>query len=519
MSKKNVVLLTDYTDTVSLIRIYGPYKLAYELRQHNIDVTVVNFLHMWAYDELIEYLDKIINDDTLFVGFNTFFYRSIEGQDVYGEQRMEFKPIEPGMLLPHGRQASQDLHKWLKDRNQVLALGGATGIDMQENSVFDYVFRGFGEKSVLNFINHLTTGAELVSSYKSVYGPIIVNDINVEQNFDFANSSFRWDERDCVLPGEVLNIEVARGCIFKCNFCSFPMIGKKKFDYIKDFEILKGELIDNYERFGTTRYFFSDETFNDSVQKVELIQKISQELPFKLEYFAYLRLDLLDRNPETIEMLYNSGLRYTHFGIETLNPAAGKTIGKSFTFEKAKKAIDHIKQVSNGNLNLHGTFMVGLPHDTESSILETYKHIKSRDIALDSFYFLPLFIPRDPFPQSEFGRNYSAYGYQAMDPNDPVWGEQIRKLSNFAHFPGVIWQRQDSSMNFFTAEKLANSLNESGLEFKKLGHIAALGVSGLNIAPEHWEHKTYAEVNWPWISRVKQERALEYKKLMNKMVG
>mgnify|MGYP003345900214 CR=1 FL=1 len=49
---KNVIILTDYPDPVSLIRIYGPYKVALDLRQLGLDVTVVNFLHMWSYKEL-----------------------------------------------------------------------------------------------------------------------------------------------------------------------------------------------------------------------------------------------------------------------------------------------------------------------------------------------------------------------------------------------------------------------------------------------------------------------------------
>lgn len=518
MNKKNVILLTDHTDPVSLIRIYGPNKVAYELRQYGIDVTVINFLHMWSYNELTDIMEQLINKDTLFVGFNTFFYKDISGIDVYGDDRMTFKPADPGLLLPHGKTASNEFLKWLKNRNQVLVLGGPTAVDIKENGIFDYVLQGFTERSILNFVDHLSKGVPLTNSYKSIFGPTHIMDTNVSECYDFSKSSFKWDNRDCVLPGEVLNIEVARGCIFKCSFCHFPMIGKKKFDYIKDFDILKSELIDNYDRFGTTRYFFSDETFNDSIHKVELIEKISKELPFQLEYFAYLRLDLIERNPESIQMLYDSGLRYTHFGIETLNPVTGKTIGKTFTYEKAKKTLERFREVAGEEINLHGTFMVGLPHETEEDIMETHRLLKNKDIPLDSFYFLPLFIPLEPFPQSEFSRNYKNYGYTSMSLDDPIWGEHVKQLGDFSKFPGVIWQNNTNNMNFFQAEMLANKLNDSTLEFRKLGHVAGLGISGLGISPEYWKTKTYAEVDWPWVSKVKQQRAIEYKNMLRQIV-
>lgn len=514
--KKNVIILTDYPDPVSLIRIYGPYKVAHDLRQLGLEVTVVNFLHMWSYEELLDYLDRLINEHTLFVGFSTFFYKSVEGVDVYGDQQMHFKPILSGTLLPHGVEASRHFRQWLKDRGQTLVLGGSTGLDMKENSVYDYVFNGFSETSVINFIDHLTNHTPLANAYRSIHGFTMVNDTNVAENYNFGKSLFKWHDDDCVMPGEVLNIEVARGCIFKCNFCSFPLIGKKKFDHIRDFDILKNEFIDNYERFGTTRYFFSDETFNDSVEKVQLIHRVSQELPFDLEYFAYLRLDLMDRNPESVKLLYESGLRYTHLGVETLNPQASKHIGKSFTFEKAKRAIDSIKQITNNEVNLHASFIIGLPHDTEASIRETYEHIKNKQIALDSFYFMTLVIPRPPFPMSDFGRNYLAYGYEELSADDPVWGADVRRLlnSHFQTFPTVIWQRRDTGMNFVTAERLEHELNSGSTDFKKLGHNAALGIAGLNVPPEVWKDKCYSEIDWPAIAQIKQQRAQLYKSMM-----
>ena len=62
---------------------------------------------------------------------------------------------------------------------------------------------------------------------------------------------------------KILPLEVARGCIFKCNFCSFPLNGKGKGEAIRDFSYIRDELIENYELYGIEDYWLTDDTFND----------------------------------------------------------------------------------------------------------------------------------------------------------------------------------------------------------------------------------------------------------------
>ena len=123
--------------------------------------------------------------------------------------------------------------------------------------------------------------------------------------FVFAQNKFLNHK---ILKGETLPIEVSRGCIFKCKFCAFPLNGKSKLDYLRDPILIKEELQYNYEKYGTTHYFLSDDTFNDSTTKVEQIHKVVTSLPFKIKFTTYLRLDLLHAHQEQISMLEEMGL-------------------------------------------------------------------------------------------------------------------------------------------------------------------------------------------------------------------
>jgi radical SAM superfamily enzyme YgiQ (UPF0313 family) len=45
-----------------------------------------------------------------------------------------------------------------------------------------------------------------------------------------------------VVNQQVLPLEVARGCIFRCKFCAYPMNGKQQLDFVRSESQLMYEL-------------------------------------------------------------------------------------------------------------------------------------------------------------------------------------------------------------------------------------------------------------------------------------
>lgn len=512
---KNVVLLTDFTDPVMLTRISGPYKVAHILRNLDIQVTVVNWLHMWNYQDLLIFLDQIINKDTLFVGVHNLYYKDISGQDIQNPNtHIHLSTIQPGSLIPHSKELDNDFFNWLKSRNQTLVLGGPTAIDQSTNRRFDYILKDYTEKSLVNFVDYLNQKAPLKRSYRSIFGPVIVQDINSEEKFEYASSHMRWDDRDGILPQETLNIEIARGCIFKCAFCSYPMIGKKKFDYIRHEEIISNELLDNYKRFGTTRYVFTDETFNDSKHKIQIINRIAQDLPFQLEYFAWARLDLITKNPDTIKMLAQSGLRYAHYGIETLNSKSGKTIGKNFTEKNVVNTLNMINELSDGQIRNHGTFIIGLPHSSLDEINDLYQKLESGEIPLSSFNFFALKIFKTSAPvHSEFTKTYARYGYWELMPDDPQWGDQVKALAQSDPYT-LPWA--NNYMNYFQATELQRRLERDANRFRHLIPTTELSIASMGLSREQWYNKKFTDIDWQMIRKIKIQQFQKYQQLLYK---
>ena len=502
-TKPNVILVSDFTEPVFMTKSIGVYKVARELRLAGYQVAVIHHAHVFTYNELKHILANLITDKTLFIGFNNMFYKSFTevSENEIHKGGVVWAERELGSMLPHGRKLNQDLKTFIKSLNPNcrLVLGGPTATDTADNKDFDYVVIGYADLSSVNLANHLSKQDKLLKSYRSLHGFKVVNDPTAE-GFDFTNRKMEYELYDCILPGETLPIELSRGCIFQCAFCGYPLNGKKKLDYIKNPEILYREFIDNYEKFGVTRYHFLDDTFNDSAEKIKLVYDISQRLPFKLEYWAYIRLDLLAAHPENIDLLFESGLRSCYFGIETLNKETGEAIGKGMAKEKLIKTLRYIKTKWGNEVMLHGGLIAGLPYESKESLRESCEFFLSNDSPLDSWIIRPLYLEvkdnRTSGFFSKISNNPENYGYKNIKALD----------SSFLY-----WENEH--MTFTEANEISNYYNNlvEKSNKKKLAGFATFLVAGLGYDLEYTTNKTIMEIDWHSIDLRKQERAKAYR--------
>ena len=510
-SKPNVIILTDFTDVLGMSKMFGPYKVAYELRQAGFETMVLDHLHTMTLDEIKYLLKNLISDQTLFIGVNNVFYKDISGAVKKPGEPMYYKDAwNTGAFLPHGNQHNQELKSFVQNINPKIKFvsGGSAAIDSVWNKDFDYLIFGYADHSAVRLAQHLQNETiKTHSSYRSIYGPTVIDDAKAE-NFDFANSTMSYAPHDVILPDETLVIEISRGCIFKCTFCSYPLNGKKKLDYIKHEELLYNEFLENYNRFGVTRYTFSDDTFNDSIEKIDMIWRISQRLPFKLEYWAYIRLDLLGAHLDVTDKLFDSGLTGCYFGIETLNQKTAKTIGKGGSRERQIETLKYIKNKYGDQVMLSAGFILGLPYEDLSSMQLTIDMLLNKEIPLDSWSLYPLHIRADAsrFSQtshSDLDTNYEKYGYK------PV-GEEKGQM---------IWANEYT--DWLTVRQLARDAEERGrqLGFNKVGTYQSFGLAGLGIGLDATRNKSVSEVNWFEIDQAKEKRAYEYKNKIYQIQG
>lgn len=498
----NVILLADTTEVLYLQKSIGPYKVANALRTAGFDVLVVNHLHIFSIDEIKLILKHAINDKTLFVGVSPFFYRLIENPEQLNADNHEkggtrFHEKEIGSYLPHGIKYNQEIRALIKELNPncKIVLGGPEARDSAHTKDYDYVVLGYAETSVVDLANHLATNVPLNNSRRSIHRNIIVDDSKA-LGYNFVSTQMTYADHDFILPNESLTIEIGRGCIFSCTFCSFPLIGKKKNDHVKLEEVLLAEFLENYQRFGTTRYIFGDDTFNDSREKVEMIHRISKKLPFQLEYWAYIRVDLLAAHIDTVDLLYESGLRAAYFGIETLHPKAAAVVGKGGVRKKIVDTVNYIKNKYGNKIMLNGTFIFGLPNEPVSSMLETAELLTSGMLQLDTWGIYPLFINESMAFSSKFDREYAKYGYTVLERvNDRL-----------------VWKNEFT--DYYECEKLAIETNAQGIAngVSCVSGLDSFYISGLDFDLSFSMCKKVIDFEWHQVDLRKQERAKIYKK-------
>ncbi len=426
----DVILFTDVNGCFGFGRYAGTYRIATELRDIGLDVQTVDFCMSFTIEEILEILLKYMNKNTKMVGISSTF-----------------------LVTPNQNP---------RDRiNMGIMNSESTSIGWTEKE-FDIISRSI--KAINQNCKIVIGGAKIKYDMKNVDHWIVGEGENFIRNlfgrkdkFYFKDSTIKWHESDHIFKSEHLPIEIARGCIFKCSFCSYNLIGKKRGEYVKSPDIIKKELLENYKNYKTTGYMFCDDTYNDTVEKVSSYHKMIKSLPFDIDFSTYMRLDLIASKPETIDILYDSGCRSVFFGIETFNHKAGKHIGKGMHPDKIKDTLYLLKEKWPKTIISAG-FIGGLPYESEESLYETIDWLKKEDCPIDSPSLQVLSVGE----KSKIGSNPFEYGIELTDYG---WKS---KWSNSKRIKSIIESTNFPMINNFTFYNRIKNLGISKNNFDQI---------------------------------------------------
>jgi radical SAM superfamily enzyme YgiQ (UPF0313 family) len=450
------------SSTLPISKYAGPFRIATELRNHGYSVQTIDTTAFNGFDqELEDILGSVLTTETLWVGISTTFLTNVFGFPYFRSQFSFEKRFS------HIKDLDKNIRRFVeyvktKSPKAKLIAGGSRRFMLEQ---FGFkVFKFYNDKEIIEFTDYCarkTTKVDLKYFSDVIEGT---------EFSDFATSKIEFHKNDIIDIHETLPIEVSRGCIFRCKFCSFPMNGKTKGEWVKHANILLGEMKKNYDDHGVTSYIISDDTYNDSSDKVKLLyDEVYSKLPFKISFTAYIRLDLMMRYPETIDYLKESGLTAALFGIETINHESAKAIGKGVDPLLQFEFVKELKNNQFKNISTHSGIIVGLPKDRPDEMDRIEEFVFSDKNCLDSVVIEPLFItPKDivhvskPY-YSEFDLEYEKYGYECY--------EQIEDSA----FTEIRWKNSTINMTFdevFAFSRRMNNIiiNESD-KFKYGGFL------------------------------------------------
>lgn len=416
----DVVLLSGgLVESIMMQRYIGPYKNAHWLRKNGYNVQVIDFIDAADEQILTQLLKKFVTNSTLVIGISTTFFSTNTSPWSDGTER-----FIPEFLYNSIRTIKQEFG------NIKIIVGGYMSEKIPSYGLFDATIMSYtaaSEDIFLEYVNHLRTGSAPPNNklefpiFSGSKPRLHYYDANVK-TYNIETDDFKFIAQDNIMPGEPLPLDVSRGCIFACRFCQYPHLGKKKLDYVRGMEYLEQEVRSNYENFGTTDYYILDDTFNDTEIKIDQFLKMSQRLPFKLGYAAYIRADLVHRFPDTAHMLLESGLNGAYHGLESLHPDASKIVGKGWSGVHARDYMPKLyHDVWNKKVAQQLSFIVGLTGENSESIDDTVKWFLDSGIASARFIPLGLFGNNKGSVktiQSEFDKNSEKYGFTIKQIKD-----------------------------------------------------------------------------------------------------
>ena len=417
MKEYDCIIFTDGGITPFYLKPLGPYKVAHMLRQAGYSCLVIDHFHWFGNTEIVTLLKNAISDRTKFVGFSvSFFTANPDGFDLFESNvanNMKLGKFNPGIsFCPQGPEFECLMVSTIKSINPrcKIVLGGSQTIsDQISNRNIDYIVVGYAEDSAIRLMKHLEKN-EPLQYIRNLYGINIVNDFEAK-NYKFSECTMEWLPED-VFGHRVLPLEISRGCVFNCRFCQFPMRGKKSNDHVRLADHIYNELQRNYDQYGITTYSIIDDTFNDSDEKIEAFASAIKRLSFQPMFWCYARLDLFVTHPDRIKKLYDIGIRSMFLGVETLNRKAGIAVGKGLHPDKQIGALQSIRKMYGDDLLVHGSFIVGLPHEDFDSIDRTVNLIQTGEVPLHTTYFSALLIFKSStWWTSDIDKNYQKYGY------------------------------------------------------------------------------------------------------------
>lgn len=392
----DVILFTDINLDIGFAKYAGTYRIASELRNLGASVKVIDCFTKFSEEEIYIILSKYIDESTLFVGISSTLLH--KGDNLHGFNNQFFEKLKNHILSINS--------------NTLLILGGSRVNKFTNIKGIDYYFVGKADVSIKEFYLYLKNKTNINISHIENRKFLLTENFNVTTEY-FSNTKINYVFDDIIEHHESLPLELSRGCIFKCSFCQYDLIGKKKNEYQKNKNILKEELIRNYELFGTTNYLFTDELINESLEKVKYLHEVFTTLPFNITWSSYARLDLIYAYPEMRELLLEAGAIGLVFGIETLDEKAGKAIKKGLGKNKIFKTLDFLKEKYENKVVISSNFIIGLPYETRESIINTINWLKSKDCSLDSYSLIPLNLRSkdDGRQMSEISLSPEKFGY------------------------------------------------------------------------------------------------------------
>lgn len=208
-----------------------------------------------------------------------------------------------------------------------------------------------------------------------------------------------------------------RGCPFKCTFCFEGRMGNR-YRHRSPGNIV-AEMEQLLAAYGRVFVSINDDTFSsDPDHTKEVCRLIRERLRPKKDFlwFCEVRVDVVDRHPELVEIMAEAGASRIQIGVES----ADEDVLRAYKRLNVKPAVvERVVRAFHeaGVPSIYCGFIVGGPRETSATIERTTEFAKHllHDVAPGSFECSASFLT--PLPGTDIRANPQAYGIRLLDPD------------------------------------------------------------------------------------------------------
>ena len=248
------------------------------------------------------------------------------------------------------------------------SLESAPVIDFVARNEFDFTIKEVAEGRAFKDIDGL--------SFRNAEGVIVHNQeratLEDMDQLPFVSEVYKRDlhiEDYFIgyLKHPYISFYTGRGCKSHCTFCLWPQtVGGHKYR-VRSADHVAAEVEYCMKAFPQVReYFFDDDTFTDNLPRAEEIARKLGKLGVMWSCNAKANVPR-----ETLKVLKDNGLRLLLVGYESGNQQILHNIRKGLRIETAKQ---FTKDCHELGIQIHGTFILGLPGETKETIEETIRY-------------------------------------------------------------------------------------------------------------------------------------------------
>ena len=328
-----------------------------------------------------------------------------------------------------------------KDRDDNLPLIFAGGPVLTTNpkpyeAFFDFIIIGDGEElfdKVLDILMLKLSKKDTLSKLSEIEGVYLPNKKTIKATVSLNNVIYTPILSDKSYFKNTFIIEVARGCMNRCAFCtaSYTNLPFRHYEYEKIIEAIEFGLKYTNKIALLGAQISAHPRFNDILSYIK--NKIDNGVNIELG-ISSLRTDSV--TPDMIKTLVAGGQKHSTIAIEAASERLRKFINKNLSTEQILNAV-HIAR-ENGLKGLKIYSMIGIPTEKEDDIQEFInlaKKIKNEKKGFNIEFSFSTFVPKPQTPLQWSNREDT----KSLEKKQKFLEKELIKLGIQSKFSSAKW--------------------------------------------------------------------------------